>query len=78
MIYWVGPRNTTLEVADGGRRGHLLTQTDLSVCLQGSYENLLQYILYYQQEYLFFFFSEREYLQQCQTPTQPSMSNIAS
>lgn len=55
VISWLGPHKTTLEVADGGRKGHcLLTDTDLSVCLQGSHKDLLQHIHYCQQGCLFF------------------------
>ena len=55
MISWLGPHKTTVEVADGGRKGHcLLKDTDLSVYLQGSHKDLLQPIHYYQQGYLSF------------------------
>lgn len=76
MISWLGPHKTTVEVADGGRKGHcLVTDTDLSVYLQGSHKHLLQRIHYYQQGYLFF--GKRIPLY-CQTPTQSSMLDIAS
>lgn len=71
VISWLGPHKTILEVADGGRKGHcLLTDTDLSVCLQGSHKDLLQHIHYYQQGCLFF---GKRIL-----TTQSSMLDIAS
>lgn len=55
MISWLGPHKTTVEAVDGGRKGRcLVTDTDLSVYLQGSHKHLLQHIHYYQQGYLFF------------------------
>lgn len=77
MISWLGPHKTTVEVADGGRKGHCLCNRHRSFSLSlGSHKHLLQRAFITINKDTFSL--EREYSLYCQTPTQSSMLDIAS
>lgn len=76
MISWLGPHKTTVEVADGGRKGHcLVTDTDLSAHSVEATNICCNAFITINKDT---FSLEREYSLYCQTPTQSSMLDIAS
>lgn len=76
MISWLGPHKTTVEVADGGRKGHcLVTDTIFQSIFREATNIRCNAFISINKDT---FSLEREYSLYCQTPTQSSMLDIAS